>query len=58
MSKRKNRVPKSGPIVIDKMTVWQAQKPRYNGFACGHGFHGKRGYNRAAEKRKALRGEW
>ena len=41
-------------MVIDSMTVWNAQKPRYNGFACGHGAHGKRGYDRNAQKRKPL----
>ena len=58
MSKKKKRVPKSGVMVIDAMTVWQAQKPRYNGFACGHGYHDKRGYDRNAEKRKMMRCEW
>lgn len=51
---KKNRAHKSNKLVIDASTVWQAQKPRYNGFACGHGAHGKRGYNRNAEKRKPL----
>lgn len=51
MAKKNNR------LVIDSMTVWNAQKPRFNGFACGHGAHGKRGYNRNAEKRR-FRNEW
>lgn len=49
---------KNNRIVIDSMTVWKARKPKYNGFACGYGAHeSKKGYNRAAEKRKFLR-EW
>jgi hypothetical protein len=49
---------KNNRIVIDSMTVWKAQKPKYNGFACGYGAHeNKRGYNRAKEKREFLR-EW
>lgn len=51
---KKKRTIKSNLLVIDAHTVWQSQKPRYNGFACGHGAHGKRGYNRNAEKRKPL----
>lgn len=51
---KKNRAPKGNVIVIDAVTIWESQKPRYNGFACGHGAHGKRGYNRNAEKRKPL----
>lgn len=54
----KKKAPKNGPLVIDAMTIWQAQKPQYNGFACGHGTHGKRGYDRNTEKRKMMRGEW
>lgn len=34
------------PIQIDAMTVWQSQKPRYNGYACGYGAHGKNKYSR------------
>lgn len=49
---KKNRTPKTNILVIDAVTVWESQKPRYNGFACGHGAHGKRKYDRNAEKRK------
>ena len=28
-----------------------AHKPRFNGYACGHGAHGDAKYNRAKEKR-------
>ena len=52
MSKKK--LPKTSTMTIDAMTIWESQKPRYNGFACGHGAHGKRGYNRNAMKRKPL----
>lgn len=41
-------------IVIDSMTIWEFQKPKYNGFACGYGIHGKRKYDRNAIKRKPL----
>lgn len=36
-------------LVIPADKVWQAKKPRYNGFACGHGAH----RNRKAYRRKA-----
>ena len=48
---RKRHVPKTGPLVISSEQVWQAQKPRYNGFACGHGPQGDAKYNRAKSKR-------
>lgn len=51
MAKKKKRLPKTGPIKIDAMDVWQAQKPRFNGYACGHGTHGDTKYNRNKEKR-------
>lgn len=34
------------PIQIDAMTVWQSQKPRYNGYVGGYGVHGKTKYSR------------
>ena len=51
MSKKK-KCPKSGAIW--KMSAGEAtlaKKPRYNGFACGHGVHGNVKYNRAKQKR-------
>lgn len=51
---KKNHIPKTNLLVIDAVTVWESQKPRYNGFACGYGAHGKCGYNRNKEKRKGF----
>ena len=42
MSKRKHH----GSITIDPKIVWNAQKPHYNGWICGHGAHGKNKYSR------------
>ena len=39
-------------ITIPKEKRWQADKPRFNGFAIGHGVHGDVSYNRNREKRK------
>lgn len=50
MKRQKNK-----KIVVDATIVWKALKPQqYNGFMCGYGYHGKKGYNRNAEKRKPL----
>lgn len=43
-------------IIIDSMTIWKANKPQYNGFAGGYGYHGSRKYDRNKMKRKPL--EW
>lgn len=51
---KKNRAPKGNVLIIDAVTIWESQKPRYNGFVCGHGAHGKRKYDRNAMKRKAI----
>ena len=51
MSKRKH-VPKSGAVWhLSSEEATLAGKPRYNGFACGHGAHGDVKYNRTKEKR-------
>ena len=49
MKRQKNK-----KVIVDATVVWKALKPQYNGFICGYGYHGKRGYNRNAEKRKPL----
>lgn len=36
--------------IISKEKVWQAKKPKFNGFAVGHGVHGDTKYNRKKEK--------
>lgn len=51
-AKRTKRVPKNGPVwrmSADEATL--AGKPRYNGYACGHGAHGDAKFNRAKSKR-------
>ncbi len=55
--KRKKAVPVHVPKPKDEV-VWRqsseeatlARKPRYNGFACGHGAHGPAKYSRARAK--------
>ena len=51
MAKRTKKISKTGPIKISAEDVWHAQKPRFNGYACGHGVHGDTKYNRNKEKR-------
>ena len=40
------------PIVIDAMSIWHMNKPKYNPYQTGHGVHGKNKYSRK-EKYKA-----
>ena len=50
--KRTTRPAKTGAVwrqSADEATL--AQNPRYNGFACGHGAHGDRKFNRAKASR-------
>lgn len=49
MKRQKNK-----KVVVDATIVWKALKPQYISFMCGYGYHGKKGYNRNAEKRKPL----
>lgn len=52
MSKKKQKAPKGNVIwhqSAEEATL--AKKPRYNGFACGHGAHGDTKYNRTKAKR-------
>ncbi|HAM16015.1 MAG TPA: hypothetical protein DCP91_09210 [Eggerthellaceae bacterium] len=56
MSKKKHKAPKSNRfVVMSSYEATMAQKPRYDGFAVGHGAHGKRGYDRNAQKRDLAR---
>ena len=72
MSKKRKRSvpaqPKADRTAKARGVVWRqsaeeaalAKKPRYNGFACGHGAHGDAKYSRAKAKRawrKQLRQE-
>ena len=53
-AKRKKRAPKSGAVwrmSAEEATL--AKKPRYNGYACGHGVHGDAKYSRTKSKRVA-----
>lgn len=52
MSRKKRPAPKGNVVwrqSAEEATL--AGKPRYNGFACGHGAHGDAKYNRAKAKR-------
>ena len=61
MSKKKRKAPKGNVVwhqSAEEATL--AKKPRYNGFACGHGAHGSAKYDRTKAKRawqKTLRQE-
>lgn len=52
MSKKKRKTPKDNVVwrqPAEEATL--AKKPRYNGFACGHGAHGSAKYDRTKAKR-------
>ena len=52
MSRKTKRVPKRGAVWhLSAEEATLAKKPRYNGFACGHGAHGDAKYNRARANR-------
>lgn len=53
-SKRKKRLAPKGDVVwrLSAEEATLAGKPRYNGFACGHGAHGSAKYDRAKAKRR------
>ena len=61
MSKKNRKVPGTGPVWrLSAEEATMAGKPRYNGFACGHGAHGDTKYNRTCAKRtwqKEIRNE-
>lgn len=40
--------------IISKEDIWKAKKPKYNGFAIGHGPHGDTKYNRRNNKKELL----
>ena len=58
MSKKRKRAHPVQPAKPKDAVVWRqsaeestlAAKPRYNGFACGHGAHGPAKYSRARAK--------
>lgn len=59
-SKKRTRAKRPARPAKNSTVVWHqsaeeatlAKKPRYNGFACGHGAHGDIKYNRAKERRQ------
>lgn len=53
---KKNKTQKIG--VITSQQIFDAQKPQFNGWACGHGAHGSKGYNRRKMKKQFSREEW
>ena len=58
MSKKRKKAHPVQPVKPKGNVVWRqsaeeatlASKPRYNGFACGHGAHGSAKYSRARAK--------
>ena len=51
-AKRKKRAPKLGAVWrMSAKEATLAKKPRYNGYACGHGAHGDAKYSRTKSKR-------
>ena len=56
-AKRKKRAPKSGAVWrMSAKEATLAKKPRYNGYACGHGAHGDAKYSRTKSKEAAQAG--
>ena len=55
MSKKKKN---HRPQVIDAMTIWNIQKPKYDGFIGGYGAHGKNKYFRKQKHKVDLRREY
>ena len=44
--------------VISAIEIFEMRKPLYNGYACGHGAHGNKNYNRCKVKEQFRREEW
>lgn len=56
MARKRRKVPKEGPVWRQSgLEVTRLQRPRYDGFACGHGPHGDAKYNRTKAKRQFAR---
>lgn len=56
MTKKKTRVPKTGPIMhIDSVAATMIHKPLYNGWVCKGGIHGDTKYNRRSNKAETRR---
>ncbi len=51
-ARRKKRVPKTGAVWrLSTEEATLAKKPKYNGYACGHGAHGSAKFNRTKSNR-------
>ena len=50
---KKNKTQKVGVITAEQ--IFNMQKIQYNGFACGHGAHGSRKYDRKQAKKNFMR---
>ena len=56
MSRKNQHIPAEGPVLrLSRVEATLLAKPRYNGFACGHGAHGDAKFNRAKEKARFVR---
>lgn len=53
---KKNKVQKVA--IISAIEIFEMRKPQYNGFTCGYGAHGNKGYNRRKVKEQFRREEW
>lgn len=58
MSNRQRKKRKMKALKITSEQIFNAEKPRWNGYGCGHGVHGDTKYNRRKEKQKFRREEW
>lgn len=53
MSKKNQKI-----IIISAVEIWEMRKPKYDGYICGHGAHGHKGYNRRKVKEQLRKEEW
>ncbi len=44
--------------IISAIEIFEMQKPQYNGYLCGYGAHGSKGYNRRKVKEQFRKEEW
>lgn len=51
---------KQKPLVITASEIWRMRKPKYDGYAIGHGAHKDKRYKRLSshDLREQLRREW
>lgn len=53
MAKKNQKV-----LVISAMEIWKMRKPKYDAYACGHGMHGSKKYNRRKVERQFKKEIW